>query len=433
MSRYFNTTNKVRLIAFYLPQFHPIPENDAWWGKGFTEWVNVVRAKPIYEGHYQPHLPSDLGFYDLRVPEVRQQQAELAKEYGIYGFCYYYYWFGGKRLLHRPFDEVLKSGEPDFPFCLCWANENWTRRWDGLESEILIAQEYSEEDDRNFIKSVIPAFLDPRYIRLNNRPLLLVYRANLLPDAKRTSTIWREECEAAGVGEIYLCAAQSFESAEQWSININAYGFDAVVEFPPHATTNLPINRQIRITQPNFQGGIFDYLETVCARISRPKPGYKFFRTVMPAWDNTARRQNSSSIFHNSSPEIYKYWLRNVIRQTVEWYEGDERLVFINAWNEWAEGTHLEPDRKYGHSYLLATRDALNDSLPISALLEVEALVAQLRERDASITKYQAIINSTTFRLSLRLTSFFSRHPLISKMAQKLRPWAAPAARDEIE
>jgi len=345
----------VRAIAFYLPQFHPIKENDQWWGKGFTEWTNVTKARPNFEGHYQPHLPAELGFYDLRVPEVREQQAELAREYGINGFCYYHYWFGGRRLLERPFNEVLSSGRPDFPFCLCWANENWTRRWDGAEKEILIGQRHSPEDDRNFIRSLFPAFEDRRYIRINGKPILLVYRVDLLPNAKQTATTWREEMKNAGLGGVYLCAAQT-----SGTLDPRPYGFDGAVEFPPHgmATTNL--NSQITRLNPNFAGLVRDYLVKANAMIHKPKPDYTVFKTVMPAWDNTARRQDTGITYINSSPEAYEYWLGKAVEYAVTNNRGDERLVFINAWNEWAEGAHLEPDRRYGRRYLEATRNVLS-------------------------------------------------------------------------
>src|SRR6266478_229140 len=189
---------KIRPIAFYLPQYHTIPENDIWWGKGFTEWTNVVKARPQFKGHYQPHLPGELGFYDLRLEEVRQRQAALAREYGLYGFCYYHYWFNGRRILERPFKEVLASGKPDFPFCLCWANENWTRVWDGGGQDVLLQQHYSAEDDRQHIRWLANAFRDPRYIRIGGRPLFLVYRTELLPDPARTAAIWRNEVAKAG-------------------------------------------------------------------------------------------------------------------------------------------------------------------------------------------------------------------------------------------
>ena len=199
--------NKLRSIAFYLPQYHPIPENDEWWGKGFTEWTNVTKAKPIFRDHYQPHLPADLGYYDLRLPEVRQAQAELAKEYGIGGFCYYHYWFSGKRLLERPFNEVLASGKPDFPFCLCWANESWSRRWDGQETQVLTKQTYDGvSDTKNHIHWLIKAFKDPRYIRINDKPLFLIYRAKEIPELERMIVIWREEAEKAGLTGLYLCS-----------------------------------------------------------------------------------------------------------------------------------------------------------------------------------------------------------------------------------
>jgi hypothetical protein len=344
----------LRAIAFYLPQFHPIPENDEWWGAGFTEWTNVVKAQPNFAGHYQPHLPAELGFYDLRVPEVREQQAQLAREHGIHGFCYHHYWFGGKRLLERPFNEVLQSGRPDLPFCLCWANENWTRRWDGADHEILMAQNHSDEDDRQFIRSLFPVFEDPRYIRVNGKPLLIVYRANILPSPLRTGAIWREEMQRAGLGDIYLCAAQSFEVRDP-----TAYDFDAAVEFPPHALGSSIENDRVKDLNPNFGGRIFDFLAAASTLIHGPAPSHKLFKTVMPSWDNTPRNQNRGYIFHHASPEAYEYWLGKVVEWTIQHNRGDERLVFINAWNEWGEGAHLEPDRRYGRRFLEATRDVL--------------------------------------------------------------------------
>jgi len=351
----------IRLIAFYLPQFHPIPENDLWWGKGFTEWTNVTRAKPNFDGHDQPRLPADLGFYDLRLPQARQAQAELATRYGVHGFCYYYYWFGGKRLLHRPLDEVLASGKPDFPFCICWANENWSRRWDGRESDILIGQHYADGDDEAFIRQVEPLLRDRRYIRVQGRPLLLIYRIELLPDAARTANIWREYCRQCGIGELYLANVQSFAGAS----DPKSYGFDASVEFPPHERA-VPAQPQPRMTNPDFQGLVFDYPATAKNFMHRPLPAYPFFRTAMPNWDNTARRQNHGHIFINSSPEAYGAWLAHLVTQTRHLHPPGERFVFINAWNEWAEGNHLEPDQRHGHGYLEATRQALGDMMPVA-------------------------------------------------------------------
>lgn len=346
--------NDLRLIAFYLPQFHPIPENDEWWGPGFTEWTNVVKAQPNFIGHYQPHLPADLGFYDLRLPEVRERQAELARQYGIHGFCYHHYWFGGRRLLERPFNEVLTSGKPDLPFCICWANENWTRRWDGAEHEILLAQNHSDEDDRNFIQSLFPVFEDKRYIRINGKPLLIVYRANILPAPMRTAAIWREEMKRAGMGDVYVCAAETFGMSDP-----APYGFDAVVEFPPHGMEGPEERERAPNMNPNFTGRLFDFPLAANSMIHRPTPNYKMFRTVVPSWDNTPRKQNNSYIFHHASPEAYEHWLGKAVEWTIRHYQGDERLVFINAWNEWGEGAHLEPDRRYGRRFLEATANVM--------------------------------------------------------------------------
>ncbi|CRI64451.1 Glycosyl transferase family 2 (fragment) [Thiocapsa sp. KS1] len=349
----------VRLIAFFLPQFHPIPENDRWWGKGFTEWTNVTRAKPNFAGHQQPHLPADLGFYDLRLAETRQAQADLARDYGIQGFCYYYYWFGGKRLLNRPLDEILASGEPDFPFCICWANESWSRRWDGRESDILMAQQHSETDDLAFIRHLQPLLRDHRYIRIHGRPLILVYRIELFPDPARTAEVWREYCARSGLGEVFLACVQSFGL----TADPRDFGFDAVVEFPPH-DLSVPLDPQPEMDNPDFTGCIYDYRATAERFMQRPLPEHRFFRTAMPSWDNTARRQDAGTIFLGSTPALYEHWLSRLIEQTRQLNPPGERFVFVNAWNEWAEGNHLEPDQLHGHGYLEATRAALGDMVP---------------------------------------------------------------------
>jgi GT2 family glycosyltransferase len=340
----------VKFISFYLPQYHPIPENDQWWGKGFTEWTNVAKARPLFQGHYQPHLPADLGFYDLRLPEAREAQAELAKKYGISGFCYYHYWFNGKRLLDYPLQQVLKSGKPDFPFCLCWANENWTRAWHGRQGEILIGQDYSVKDDRNHIKWLLNIFKDKRYIRINNKPLMLIYLTTDLPNAARTTDIWRNEAYKMGE-ELYLCKVES----APWEYGNPALnGFDASVEFQPDWG---------KMGSPNGQldGGhrVFEYEKIVEKMISKPIPPYKRFPCVTPMWDNSPRKKQSAVIFANSTPDLYEKWLSSVISK-IDKFNLDENIIFINAWNEWAEGNHLEPDAKNGKSYLYATKKSLS-------------------------------------------------------------------------
>jgi lipopolysaccharide biosynthesis protein len=350
----------VRVIAFYLPQFHPIPENDGWWGKGFTEWTNVTRAKPNFAGHYQPHLPSDLGFYDLRVPEVREQQAALADRFGIHGFCYYYYWFNGRQILERPLQEVFRSGKPDFPFCVCWANENWSRRWDGGSNEVLLQQEYSPEDDLAFIESLLPLFSDRRYIRVKDRPVLLVYRPDLLPDPRATAERWTLACREAGLPGVYLCAGHTKTTLDPVPI-----GFDAAFEFPPHGTRHASkAYRKFPGIRPEFKGLVLDYRALAVQYLGKPMPAYPLHKAVMVAWDNTARRQLDGTIFLHSSPEAYEVWLREAAELVRRHNAPGERLVFINAWNEWAEGAHLEPDQRFGLQYLEATRRALSTTHP---------------------------------------------------------------------
>ena len=282
---------------------------------------------------------------------------ELAKEYNIYGFCYYYYWFNGKRLLNAPLDEVISNKELDLPFCICWANENWTRRWDGLDQEVLISQSHNSDSDKNFILDVIPILKDERYIRVNNSPMLIIYRINLFPEPKKTVQMWREACKSAGIDNICIAIVKSFgiESPEN-------YGCDCAIEFPPHGFfDNDLINNERHNKVFNFHGHIYDYEKVVDKALSIKKPKYKFFRGVMLGWDNTPRRMNKSVIYENFSIKAYERWLKGCVDYCKENLEPNERLVFINAWNEWGEGTYLEPDDRYGHSYLRSTKKIICD------------------------------------------------------------------------
>jgi lipopolysaccharide biosynthesis protein len=351
----------VKLICFYLPQFHPIPENDAWWGEGFTEWTNVKPAEPQFAGHYQPHVPGELGYYDLRDPQVQRRQVALARLYGIEGFCFYLYWFGGKRLLEAPVENYLNDSRLDLPFCLCWANENWSRRWDGLDSEVLIAQQHSPEDDLAFIQDVARYMRDPRYIRIDGKPLLLVYRPSLLPSARETAQRWRNWCGESGVGEIFLAYTQSFEAVDP-----GKYGFDAAVEFPPNNSAPPNITESVSPLTADFACNVYDWRVLVERSEKYRQPGYALFRGVCPAWDNTPRRKSNATIFLNNSPMLYQRWLGNAIRDTQKFRANpDERLIFVNAWNEWAEGAYLEPDERFGYAYLEATRMALIKNTPV--------------------------------------------------------------------
>ena len=366
----------LRAIAFHLPQFHPIPENDKWWGKGFTEWTNVVGARPLFPGHYQPHLPADLGFYDLRLSEARAAQAELAASYGIFGFCFYHYWFNGRQVLERPVNEVWKSGEPDFPFCLCWANENWTRQWDGLNSHVLLEQRYSAADDLSHIRSLIPLFLDRRYIRIADRPLFLVYRTSRLPEPEKTAAAWRREAERAGLNGLFLVRVESFSDEYGDPRNI---GFDSSLEFQPRWSVLSKSRiwrrkwwhrRRLRTVETAFYDNVVcDYEDLVKDALATHVPAYPRIPCVCPGWDNSPRRKHGATIFINSTPEIYERWLLEVVnrrRASITTSENagitQDSFVFINAWNEWAEGNHLEPCQRWGRRYLESTRRALGIS-----------------------------------------------------------------------
>jgi lipopolysaccharide biosynthesis protein len=367
----------LKVISFYLPQFHPIPENDAWWGKGFTEWTNVAKARPLFSGHQQPHIPADLGFYDLRLEETRIAQAELAREHGLGGFCYYHYWFNGKMLLGRPFNEVLVSGKPDFPFCLCWANENWTRSWDGLEQEVLGRQEYSAYDPAMHADWLVKAFLDQRYIRVNGRPLFLVYRADHIPDLDNVVRTWRKQATDKGLPALYLCAVKNNQYVLSDADTIKA-GFDAIVEFQPNpkdlqgTAINLKLVTMLRwlnciidkfklgkILEKKSDYVAYDYAKIVEKAIQRPIPAHKTFPCIFPSWDNSSRRRFGITVIQNNDSLLYAKWLADSLGRVDE-YEAEEKIVFINAWNEWAEGCHLEPDLQNGRRFLEATMDTLN-------------------------------------------------------------------------
>lgn len=341
-----------KLIAFYLPQYHRIPENSEWWGPGFTEWTNVAKAKPNFLGHHQPNIPRELGYYDLSYTDSIREQAELAGLYGIHGFCFYYYWFSGQRILEKPIYNFLESGV-EINFCLCWANENWTRTWDGDTKSVLMEQKYADGDAEAFIDSLIDSFRDRRYVTIDGKPLLLVYRAQDIPDPKRWFGIWRERVLKHGFSGIHIAAVDFYDIS-----NPEEVGADSLVEFPPHKfsgpqnkPTPLPV-----ILNPNFAGGIIDYVKVIAQSAHRPAPPFKLFRGIMPSWDNTARRQDTPTIVMNARPDLYGAWL-SYLRTYARSESPDEsnRFIFINAWNEWGEGCYIEPDQRWGLSYLEQT------------------------------------------------------------------------------
>lgn len=354
-------TAGVRVIAMHLPQFHRIAENDDWWGEGFTEWTNVRRGQPMYPGHAQPHVPHpDIGTYDLADPTVLERQAALAASYGISGFCFYSYWFSGRRLLEKPLDAMLRSGKPDFPFCICWANENWTRTWDGRDAEVLIAQTHAPGDAERFIRDLLPMLRDPRYIRVEGRPLIAVYRTDSLPDPRRMAATWRHICRAEGIGEIHLVAVRSFSKRDP-----TQDGFDAALQFPPLQIPAVNLAAEPGFSAaPGFAGSVHDYEEAIGFSLAEVPHGYRMYRGVMPAWDNTARRMERATSWVNARPERYGDWLAAAIDRTIHEQPPEHRLVFVNAWNEWAEGAHLEPDERHGYANLEQTARALG--LPVT-------------------------------------------------------------------
>lgn len=347
------SNDHTRIIAMYLPQFHPIPENDEWWGKGFTEWTNVSKACPQFLGHYQPHLPGELGFYDLRIFNNIEKQVQLARNYGVEGFCFHYYWFNGKKMLEKPIEAFLRS-DLDFPFCICWANENWTRGWEGRDHVTLIGQDHTIDVAMKFIHEIKPILEDPRYIRINGRPLLIVYRTSVFDDPKAVANGWRDYCVKEQIGNPYLVAVQTYGFFDPRPI-----GFDAALQFPPLNHIHKDVKDQFIFLNKNFSGEIFSYREMSKKFLGVQEKDYPLIRAVCPGWDNEARKPGRGSVFHGSTPAAYENWLEQAIIGTEQHHPQNERFVFVNAWNEWAEGAHLEPDRKFGYGFLNATRRAL--------------------------------------------------------------------------
>jgi lipopolysaccharide biosynthesis protein len=351
-------SSDVRAVAFYLPQFHPIPQNDAWWGPGFTEWTNVVAARPLFRGHVQPHLPADLGFYDLRVPEVRQAQAELARSYGVTAFCYWHYWFAGERLLQRPFAEVLASGSPDFPFCLGWANQTWSGVWHGAADKVLMEQTYpGPQDDEAHFASLLPAFTDARYLRVGGRPLFYVFRPEQLPDPQAWVSRWQDMARANGLPGLYLVAELSdlLGNGPAYS-DIREHGWDAGVYVRLPADTSPSAMFRMRMRR-KFRGGpeVYPY-----ARVPIPIPEAlrdSCHPCVYPNWDHTPRTGRAGVVLHGATPERFLEHARAAVA-TARNRHGDEKLLFIKSWNEWAEGNYLEPDLEFGQRWLAAVREA---------------------------------------------------------------------------
>ena len=346
----------MEVLALYLPQYHPIPENDRWWGTGFTEWTNVTRARPLFHGHVQPHLPAELGFTDLRVPETREAQADLARALGVTGCCYWHYWFAGHRLLERPFDEVLASGRPDFPFCLAWANQTWSGVWHGAPERILIEQTYpGPEDDRAHFESLLPAFRDPRYVRLAGRPVLFVFQPGDLPDPARFVETWQKMASDAGLGGLYLVASLG-ESGYRDQV---ADGFDAgvVFRFPFARTTGAKVRE--RLVARGLAGGPrrYPYLEVLAD--PAPEFGGLLFPGIYPNWDNTPRSGRLGVVATGSTPELFAAHVRRAL-EFLAGHPDDEQVLVVKSWNEWAEGNYLEPDAEVGTARLVALRDELD-------------------------------------------------------------------------
>lgn len=384
---------KVTLLALYLPQFHPIPENDKWWGKGFTEWTNVGNAKPLFRGHYQPRVPSDLGYYDLRLPEVREEQAKMAKEAGVSAFCYYHYWFGnGKRLLEKPFNEVLSSGKPDFPFCLCWANHSWSNKtWKKGSSfssnSMLMEQKYlGVEDYTEHFNALLPAFKDKRYFKIDGKPIFVIYDTLCFTDVKCFIDTWRDLAVKNGLKGIHFVGMvpatlsvvtnpdgtttkqiPDLKSSASLYNKVLSYGFDAVNSFGKSRGemlskgVYLDLAKKIlmKLSGENI-ANTYDYSKVVRNFFPPEDKWENVYPTVLPQWDRSPRIGKAEGIYVHSTPEAFKKHLIDAVNLVQE--KSDEhRVLFLKSWNEWAEGNYVEPDLKYGHGFLDVMKDVLRN------------------------------------------------------------------------
>ena len=391
------TKLNARAIALYLPQFHPVPENDLWWGKGFTEWTNTAKAKPLFPGHYQPHVPADLGFYDLRVPETRAAQAEMARAYGIEGFCYYHYWFAGRRILQRPLEEVVASGAPDFPFCVCWANETWSGIWHGAPKQILIEQTYPGEDDhRAHFAALLPMFRDPRHIRVDGKPLFVIYKPLKLPDLEHTLHLWREMAREAGLGGLHIVGNSTDPQEDPV-----ASGYDAVLRGPDFKVPRWirgwrdPVGR-VRQSVNARRG--FPHISRFADLADEVMPRREASRTypcVVHAWDNTPRSGGNGVAYTDPNPDVFRRLLTAAVDVVSDQPPG-ERIVFLKSWNEWAEGNHLEPDLRYGTAYLDVVADVLRGGAAGTAAQMQDGMGQRGTAGLASVEQEDALAARTT-------------------------------------
>jgi len=347
---------RAKILANYLTQFHALPDNDKWWGAGFTEWTNVARGIPRFKDHYQPRIPRDLGFYSLDHVEIMRKQAVLARAAGVYGFLFYYYWFNGKRLLEKPLEQFLRTRDIDMPFCLMWANENWTRRWDGMESEVLISQDYLGVDEEALLNDYARHFRDPRYIRLQGRPLLMIYRPSLIPDTAKTIARWRHLFADRFGEHPIIVMSQSFDEYDP-----RVHGMDGAIEFPPHKVTKeiANINQHVQCLDDTFSGQVYRFDDVVKYSLDEAIPEFPLIKTAVPSWDNDPRLQGTGLVIHGSTPARYESWLSALVESAQRHPFFGEPIVCINAWNEWCEGAYLEPDLHFGSAYLNATGRAV--------------------------------------------------------------------------